>query len=83
MALVPLNSPDADKRISQHPMEGETVLLLDALDEDTAAIRDHRVRLLDLMTLTRQYRQVIITCRAQFFPKEEEIVSDTGILKPN
>ena len=81
--LVPLNQPDSDKRIENIPLErrNETVLCLDALDEDRQAIQDHRQRLGNLVGLTQGFRTVIITCRTQFFPKEEEIPTETGILK--
>ena len=83
LALIPLNQPDSDKRIEKIPEEqrNETVLCLDALDEDRQAIQDHRQRLGALVSLAQGFRTVIITCRTQFFPKEEEIPTETGILR--
>ncbi|NUO83113.1 DUF1566 domain-containing protein [candidate division KSB1 bacterium] len=81
LALVPLGIPDADERINAINNKGNTVLFLDALDEDTLAIVDHVARLRDLLRLTRDFSRVLITCRTQFFPKEEEIPSETGIVK--
>jgi hypothetical protein len=81
LQLVPLGIPDADARIAQIQNKNKTVLLLDALDEDTLAIVDHAARLRDLVKLTREFQKVLITCRTQFFPKEEEIPKETGVVK--
>jgi uncharacterized protein YjbI with pentapeptide repeats len=50
----------------------ETVLLLDALDEDSEAWQHFYTRLQMLLLATKMFRKVIITCRTQFFPKEHE-----------
>lgn len=47
----------------------KTVLLLDALDEDLLAWGQIEERLRELLALGKTFRQVIITCRTQFFPK--------------
>ena len=59
------------ERINAQEGKANTVLLLDALDEDPMARGEPgRVeqRLSDLLTASRNYRQVLITCRTQFFP---------------
>ncbi|NUO81177.1 DUF1566 domain-containing protein [candidate division KSB1 bacterium] len=81
LALVPLGIPNADKYIEQIENKPDTVLFLDAFDEDTLAIVDHAARLRDLLMLTRNFSRVLITCRKQFFPKEEEIPRETGIVR--
>ncbi|HWY23011.1 MAG TPA: pentapeptide repeat-containing protein [Candidatus Acidoferrum sp.] len=83
LSLVPLNLPNSDELIRKIPPEqqSDTVLCLDALDEDLQAVRDHRGRLGDLVSAARGFRTVIVTCRTQFFPKDEEIPTETGILK--
>ena len=83
LKLVPLNLPDADAQIAAVPEadRDKTVLLLDALDEDHKAIADHRKRLIDLIVLCQKFRSVVITCRSQFFPKDEEIPTDTGVIR--
>lgn len=81
LALVPLGIPNADDYIQNIPNKQKTVLCLDALDEDTLAIVDHVARLHDLLALTRDFERVIIACRTQFFPKDEEIPRETGVLK--
>jgi hypothetical protein len=83
LKLVPLNVPDSDAQITAIPEaeRGKTALLLDALDEDTKAIADHRGRLIQLIELCQKFRSVVITCRSQFFPKDEEIPTDTGLIR--
>jgi hypothetical protein len=49
LAVIPLGIPDADERIAAIEDKPETVLFLDALDEDTQAIVDHVERLRLLM----------------------------------
>ncbi len=82
LKLVPLNQPDAGEMIGAVPEADRkrTVLFLDALDEDQKAIADHRQRLSELIGLSRQFKSVVITCRSQFFPKDEEIPTDTGLI---
>ena len=52
-------------------------VFLDALDEDTKAIADHKERISELMQLAKKFKRVIISCRTQFFLKDEEIPIET------
>jgi len=83
LALVPLGMKNADQLIKQVPDAHNTVLFLDALDEDTQAIQNHKQRIAQILELSEQrnFRQVLITCRTQFFRQEEEIPKETGIIK--
>jgi hypothetical protein len=81
IVIIPLGIPDADERISRIPHKNETTLFLDALDEDTKAIQDHKARISALMKLVTDFQRVILTSRTQFFPSDEEIPVETGILK--
>jgi hypothetical protein len=81
LALVPLGIPDADKRIQEIENKDGTFLLLDAFDEDTLAIVDHVQRLRDLIKATSSFQRVLISCRTQFFSRDEEIPSRSGIIK--
>jgi WD40 repeat protein len=83
LSLVPLNLPSSDELIRDiaESERRSTVLCLDALDEDQQAISDHRRRLGQLVELTHGFGCVIITCRSQFFPKEEEIPTEAGLVK--
>ncbi len=44
LAVVPLSIPNADDHIKKNSNPKDTVLLLDAFDEDTRAIKNHRGR---------------------------------------
>ena len=56
------------EQIGKHEGKASTVLLLDALDEDPKAHGRIDERLKELLEASRNYRQVLITCRTQFFP---------------
>ena len=79
LAIVPLGIRDADEILKGIPRPGETIVFLDTLDEDTKAIKEHRDRIQELMALCSRFKRVVITCRTQFFPKDEEIPVETGI----
>ncbi len=81
MALIPLGVPGLKDRIKAIPAQENTILLLDAFDEDTEAKKGHAKRLMDIMNWTRSFKRVVITCRTQFFPRDEELPKETGIIK--
>jgi hypothetical protein len=81
LAVVPLGIPKADEHIRKIANPNNTVLFLDAFDEDTRAIEDHRERLGQLLELSQEFRQILITCRTQFFLREEEIPRETGMMR--
>jgi formylglycine-generating enzyme required for sulfatase activity len=61
--------PDTLDRIKAIPAAGDTVLLLDALDEDRSAWGKIQERLLQILTESSHFRRVIVSCRTQFFPE--------------
>lgn len=79
-AVVPLGHPDAAGYIDRIEPKRETILLLDAFDEDPAAITDYRARLEALMKLCAPFRRVLLTCRTQFFPRAVEIPMRAGFV---
>ena len=81
LAVVPLGTPKADELIKAVSKPADTVLFLDAFDEDTHAIRNHLERIGKLLDLTEDFRQVLITCRTQFFRRDEEIFRETGKIR--
>lgn len=81
IAIVPLGIPDPDSHIASIEQKNRTVIFLDALDEDTRAIEKYRDRLLDLMRQCYQYKRVLITCRTQFFLKDDEIPREPGTIQ--
>jgi len=66
--LLKLGS-DTLTAISEHANKANTILLLDALDEDPTAWSRFEERLIELLLETRNFRRVLITCRTQFFPE--------------
>ena len=50
-----------------------TIVLLDALDEDAVAIQDHSARINELQNLCKGCRNVVLTCRTQFFLDDNQI----------
>ena len=81
VALVPLSNATADEQIEAIEDQPNTVLMLDALDEDTLAMVDYKERLRLLLKATTAFRTVVISCRTQFFSKDEEIPKQTGVIK--
>ena len=79
--LVPLGRADADDLITKVRHKSDSILFLDAFDEDTRAIKDHKQRLADLVELSKDFSRVVMTCRTQFFETDAEIPRETGILK--
>jgi hypothetical protein len=62
---------DTLERVQALPNKGETILLLDALDEDPQAWKRIRDRLLELLRASEDFRRVLISSRTQFFPEME------------
>jgi hypothetical protein len=79
--LLPLGFLKIDEQILKINDKQNTILLLDAFDEDPKAAKDYKPRLMELIQNTQEFRKVLITCRTQFFPKEEEEPFETGIAK--
>lgn len=79
-----LSHEDSESYIEKYKADGSefadgsnTILLLDALDEDPRAQKDYEARLNQLVRLTKNYRKVIITSRTHFFPnKSQETVTE-------
>lgn len=81
IGIIPLGIPNVVEQIGRYADPANTVLFLDALDEDTLAIDDHKERLADLLQRSSGFRHVVITCRTQFFLSDEEIPKDAGIAR--
>ncbi|MEO1382291.1 MAG: SUMF1/EgtB/PvdO family nonheme iron enzyme [Bacteroidota bacterium] len=58
------------KQLVEDKKDLNTILLLDAFDEDGEASKNYKVRLDQWMDLVKNFREVIITSRTQFFPNE-------------
>ena len=80
--LFPLGwGREIDEHIENLPEKKNTILLLDAFDEDIQALDDYHARLCELVEKGKYFREVVITCRTQFFPTEEEEPKESGVLQ--
>jgi hypothetical protein len=81
--LLPLGDYGVDEAIDKigELQQLNTILLLDGLDDDSKAWNNHEKRLSDLMQKVRRFREVVITCRTQFFPSAEKEPYETGVQK--
>lgn len=62
-------SSDVDKRfVDELENKGNTILLIDAVDEDAQGIGRVAERIEELLDSTQQLRRVVITCRTQYMP---------------
>ena len=76
--LLPLGYPNIQEDIEELKDKENTILLLDAFDEDLEAVKDYKTRLNLILSKVYRFRVIVITCRTQFFPSREEIPSETG-----
>ena len=60
--------PNTLERLKPVTGRGNTILLLDALDEDKEAIGRIEDRIIELLKETQNFLRVVITCRNQFLP---------------
>ena len=82
MRLYPIASNKTWQEIEKIKRLGkarDTILLLDAFDEDYAAVENYQKRLEQIIWLTEDFYKIIITSRTQFFPSKQEILEETRI----
>lgn len=79
--LYPLGNPNSLSEIEKIENKEGTILLLDAFDEDNMAVKDYSGRLNEIIKVTWNFRDVVITCRTQFFPDSKSEPYETGRLK--
>jgi hypothetical protein len=81
--LLPLGHPHALEELDKmdDKEKENTILLLDAFDEDIQALHDYQKRIEEILQKSWRFRSVIITCRTQFFPSREEEPFETGHYK--
>lgn len=80
VAIVPLGTGDPIQQIESIEKQNETILFLDALDEDPNAAEDPQARLRQLMQSSARFKNVVVTCRSQFFESDERIPKGSGIM---
>ncbi|MEJ8844607.1 hypothetical protein WG954_19595 [Lacibacter sp. H375] len=76
--LIPIWHHDATKYIEKVKDPENTILLLDAFDESTAAQKNYFLTLKNILLKVSSFRLIIITCRTQFFPSQKEEPHETG-----
>ncbi len=76
IAILPFGIPDIDDRMSTVDESKNTVLFLDALNEDTQANTEHVDR---IIANTKNFKKIAITCRTQFFSNNEEMLENAII----
>ncbi len=80
LAVIPLGHARALEKVKEIGRPKETILFLDAFDEDPRARADYAARLDELMDACGEFRRVLITCRTQFFPKDAAIPKVAGMV---
>jgi len=78
-AIIPLGRPSVLENIRKIENQSDTILLLDAFDEDPVAIENGNARISAIMDASSAFRSVIITCRSQFFENDASIPTRTGV----
>ncbi|MFM9951988.1 MAG: hypothetical protein ACKV1O_28920 [Saprospiraceae bacterium] len=79
--LLPLGHPKVLAEVEKIENPETTILLLDVLDEDVEAVKDYKKRLDQILEKTWRFREIVITCRTQFFPSEVEEPTKTGYFR--
>lgn len=80
IVIIPLGRPNALEHIKGIEEKRKTVLFLDAFDEDPKAVADKSARLGELMSASADCRNIIITCRSQFFANDDSIPKGSGVM---
>jgi len=72
--LIPMGMSIDDllKKIEKIENQRNTILLLDAFDESQDAVNDYTITLKKILDNTKDFHKIVITCRRQFFPNEDE-----------
>ncbi len=80
--LFPLGDRDCMKSVEKITDEErkKTILLLDAFDEDDLALTDHATRMFHILKMVKGFKLVVITCRTQFFPTDDEIPTEANYM---
>lgn len=80
VAVVPLGRTSAIEQIGELKEKRDTVLFLDAFDEDPKAIGREGERLVELMKASSDFKNIVVTCRSQFFSSDDAIPKGSGIM---
>lgn len=92
--LLRFSNPDMIGQIKAISLAGakKTILLLDALDEDPGIIstdpnvsdaQAFQKRIDEIIDITRNFKEVVITCRTQYFPGQEKDPYELKVKRPD
>jgi len=79
--MIPLSQDNCLQTIQNVVNQENTILLLDALDENAAAIKDYESFFDQLLKSTENFNKIVITCRTQFFPNRASEPVETGRIR--
>ncbi len=79
--MLNLGMPDVDYRIAQIENPEQTILFLDALNEDIRAEDHPAARLRQLMHHTRKFARVVFTDRRRAFPRFAETQTESNVYR--
>ena len=79
--LIPLSQSNCIQSIEKIENPENTILLLDALDENGSAINDYELFFATLLQATEGFNKTVITCRTQFFPDRATEPVETGRIR--
>jgi len=77
--IVSLGGSKPDQIISRIINKSETILIVDAFDEDANAVGRGRERLSEILEISADFKMVIITCRSQYFLSDDVIPRETPL----
>ncbi|MEI2429373.1 hypothetical protein RDV84_22195 [Lysobacter yananisis] len=80
VVIIPLGRSDAIEQIKSVQNKRNIICFLDAFDEDPNATTKQEERLTELMRAAADFKNIIITCRSQFFARDESIPNRSGIM---
>lgn len=78
--LVNLAEENVIDKIAKIPNQDQTILILDALDENIYAVTNYSSFAAELDEAIKYFRFVVITCRTQFFTDDTELPYHSHIL---
>ena len=78
--LINLANESYEDGIKAIKNPNNTILLLDALDENSQATADYNSFIGNLEKLIEPFRMVVVTCRTQFFPDEEHELKESKLI---
>lgn len=79
--LVPLSQDNCLQAIKAIEDQENTILLLDALDENRNAIKNYESFFAELINSTEGFARIVLTCRTQFFPNRAAEPVETGKIR--